>query len=100
MFEKADLIHRYTRVNAYRDVVLIDISAAAQEAGIRYPVALTQAAWERYVMVPPGVLCQDESGRLWNVLSMLRFTAPVLTEPSSWMSDRRAPNYRSAGRRQ
>ena len=68
MFEEADLIHSYTRADALRDGVLIDVSAVAREAGIRYPVALTQAVWERCVAVPPGVRCQDEAGRLWDVL--------------------------------
>ena len=44
MFENADLIHRYTRAEAIADGVLIDVSAVAREAGIRYPVALTAAA--------------------------------------------------------
>jgi hypothetical protein len=44
--------------------VLIDASATAREAGIRWPVALTRAVRERCVTVPPSVLCQDESGRL------------------------------------
>jgi hypothetical protein len=35
-------------------------------------VALTRAAWERCVTVPPGVICQDEAGRLWGLLSLLR----------------------------
>jgi hypothetical protein len=34
-------------------------------------VALTHAAWERCVSVPPGVACQDETGRLWDVVWML-----------------------------
>jgi hypothetical protein len=71
MFDNADLIHRYTRADAIRDGVLIDVSATAKEAGIRYPVALTAAVWERCVTVPPGVECQDEAGRLWDVLWML-----------------------------
>ena len=73
MFEEADLIHSYTRADALRDGVLIDVSATAREAGIRWPVALTCAAWGRCVAVPPGVECQDEAGRLWDVLAMLRF---------------------------
>jgi hypothetical protein len=48
--------------------VLIDVSAVAREAGIRSPTALTRAAWEKRVAVPPGVLCQDEAGRLWDVV--------------------------------
>ena len=43
MFENVDLVHRYTRADALRDGVLIDVSAVAREAGIRYPVALTRA---------------------------------------------------------
>jgi hypothetical protein len=73
MFEEADLIHRYTRADALRDGVLIDVSTTAREAGFTYPVALTAAAWQKCVSVPPGLACQDESGRLWDVLTMLRF---------------------------
>jgi hypothetical protein len=73
MFENADLIHRYTRADAIRDGVLIDVSAVAREVGFRCPVALTAAVWTKCVAVPPGVLCQDEAGRLWDVLTMLRF---------------------------
>jgi len=47
------------------------VSGTASEAGIRYPVALTRGAWERGVAVPPGVLCQDEAGRLWEVCWLL-----------------------------
>ena len=75
MFEEADPIHRYTRADALRDGVLIDVSATAREAGIRWPVALTRAAWERCVAVPPGVACQDEAGRLWDVCWMLALAA-------------------------
>jgi hypothetical protein len=75
MFDESDLIHAYTRADALRDGVLIDVSAVAREAGIRYPVALTRAVWERCVAVPPGVVCQDESGRLWDVLWMLACAA-------------------------
>src|SRR5262249_13824446 len=58
--------------DAIRDGVLIDVSATAKEAGFRFPVALTRAVWERCVAVPPGVECQDEAGRLWDVLWLLR----------------------------
>jgi hypothetical protein len=64
MFENFDVIHSYSRAEAIRDGVLIDVTAVAREAGFRYPVALTAAVWERYVVVPPGVICQDEAGRL------------------------------------
>src|SRR5262245_52947838 len=63
--------HAYTRAEALHDGVLIDISAVTREAGIRYPVALTRAVWERCVIVPPDALCQDEAGRLWDVAWVL-----------------------------
>jgi hypothetical protein len=71
MFEEADLIYRYKRAQAIEDGVLIDVSTVARETGITYPVALTSAAWGRCVTVPPGVECQDEAGRLWDVLFLL-----------------------------
>src|SRR5262249_48790011 len=39
--------NRYTRAEALPDGVLIDGSETAREAGIRWPVALTRAAWGR-----------------------------------------------------
>jgi hypothetical protein len=75
MFENTDLIHRYSRADAIRDGVLIDVTATAREAGIRWPVALTAAVWAQCVGVPAGVICQDEAGRLWDVLTMFRFAA-------------------------
>ena len=35
-------------------------------------MALTRAAWERCVTVPPGIACQDEAGQLWDVVWMVR----------------------------
>lgn len=61
-----------TSADAIRHAALIDMSAAAKEAGIGWPVAFKCGAWERCVTVPPGVECQDESGRLRDVLWMLR----------------------------
>jgi hypothetical protein len=74
MFDESDIIHRYSRAQALADGVLIDVSSTAREAGFTFPVALTAAAWAKCVTVPPGVVCQDEAGRLWDVLTLLRFT--------------------------
>ena len=71
MFDNADYVYRYTRADAIRDGVLIDVTDTAKEAGFKYPVALTAAAWAKCVAVPPGVECQDEAGRLWDVLWLL-----------------------------
>jgi hypothetical protein len=72
MFDEADIISRYSRADALRDGTLIDATAIAREAGIRYPTALTRAAWERCVTVPAGIEAQDEAGRLWDFVGMLR----------------------------
>ena len=79
MFDENDLIYRYSRADAIRDGTLIDVSATAREAGIRFPTALTSAAWDLYVRVPQGVTGQDEAGRLWDVLWMLRYA--ILSGP-------------------
>lgn len=65
------VISSYTRAQALEDGVLVDVSEAAREVGIRYPVAMTRAAWVECVEIPKGVTCQDERGRLHDVVWML-----------------------------
>ena len=45
----------------------------AAEAGIKFPVFLTRTVYDAFVTVPPGVTAQDEAGRLWDIVWMLRF---------------------------
>jgi hypothetical protein len=73
MTENCTVIHTYTREEAIADGVLVDVTETAKEAGFRIPVAVTAAVWAECVAVPPGVEAQDERGRLWDVLSLLRF---------------------------
>jgi hypothetical protein len=68
-----EVIYAYTRKQALADGFQVDVTATAQEAGIRFPVFLTRAVFDAYVTVPQGVTCQDESGRLWDIVWMLRF---------------------------
>lgn len=68
-----ELIHSYTRAQAIADGVLVDVTKTAQEAGICHPTALTCAVWSEYVRVPDGVSGQDEAGRLWDIVWMLRW---------------------------
>jgi hypothetical protein len=70
--ESFDLIHSYTRAQALEDGVLVDVSSMARECGILWPVAVTAAVHARCVVVPAGVECQDEAGRLWDIVWMLR----------------------------
>lgn len=68
-----DVIHAYTRAQAIADGVLADVSVTAREAGFRWPVALTAAAWAEAVAWDEGNAgIQDEAGRLWDVLTMAR----------------------------
>src|ERR1017187_10511469 len=68
-----EIIYAYTRAQATADGVQVDVSSVASEAGIRFPVFITRTAFDAYVTVPPDVTGQDEAGRLWDVLWMLRF---------------------------
>ena len=73
MNDEFNLIFKYSRSDALRDGILLDVTETAKEAGIKYPVAITQAVHNNYVLVPDGVTAQDERGRLWDILVLLRF---------------------------
>lgn len=66
------VIFSYTREQAIDDGVLVDVSYMAREVGITFPTAVTSAVWDEYVKVPEIVPWQDEQGRLWDILWMLR----------------------------
>ena len=68
-----DVVYSYTRAQAVADGVQVEVTKTAQEAGIRFPVFLTRTVFDAYVAVPPNVSGQDEAGRLWDVVWMLRF---------------------------
>ena len=80
-FAGAEVIYAYTRKNALEDGVQVDVSEVAREAGLKFPVYLTRAVWESYVTVPDGVRCQDEKGRLWDIVWMLRCAARRTSGP-------------------
>jgi hypothetical protein len=67
------VVYSYTRAQAVADGFQVDVTATAQEAGIRFPVFLTRAVFDAYVTVPEGVTGQDGAGRLWDIVWMLRF---------------------------
>ena len=69
-----EIISQYTRADALEDGELVDASTLAREYGFRFPVALTRAAWNDAVAWDrSNGAHQDETGRLWDVLSVLRF---------------------------
>lgn len=69
--EDMDVIYSYSRKQAIDDGVLIDVGEMGKEAGIKFPIAITSAVWNKYVEVPDGVSCQDKTGRLWDIVWML-----------------------------
>lgn len=72
LWDEEDVIFSYSRAQALDDGVLMDAEKLAAEAGFRYPVALTHAAWATCVTVPDDAAGQDEVGRLWDVLMCLK----------------------------
>jgi hypothetical protein len=68
-----EVIYSYTRAQAVADGVQVEVSKVAAEAGIRFPVFLTRTVYDAYVTVPSDVTGQDEAGRLWDIVWMLRF---------------------------
>ncbi len=69
-----ETIYSYSRAQALEDGFLIDVTEMATEAGFRWPVAITHAAWQDCVAWSDDdsrrQTYQDESGRLWDVLWM------------------------------
>lgn len=69
-----EVISTYTRAQAIEDGVLIDAGSMAQEAGFKWPVAITADAWADCVAWTEDdsdrQVHQDQSGRLWDVLFM------------------------------
>lgn len=80
-----DIIYTYTRSQAIEDGQLIDISTTAKEAGFKIPVAVTQAVWHSYIEwenVKNKKAAQTTEGRLWDVISILRFACKRFQDKS------------------
>lgn len=75
--EDMPLVYAYTRRQALADGEQIDAGSTAKECGFTYPVYITRAVWDAYVTVPRGVVCQDEIGRLCDILTMLRYSIKI-----------------------
>ncbi len=80
LFENANVIHRYSRQNMIDDGFLIEVpTELARQAGFTVPIGILAEVWEDVIawsdedsrrQVP-----QDETGRLWDLLSVLRVRA-------------------------
>ena len=74
-----NLIYTYSRADAIADGTLADVSNMARQAGFRISVAMTAAAWADCVAWSDTdserQTHQNESGRLWDVLSIASLAA-------------------------
>lgn len=82
-----EVIYTYSRAQAIEDGVLVNLNDPSftfrpglnicVEAGIKFPVAMTIAAFAKTVSESDAPLppCQDISGRLWDVLTMFKVAA-------------------------
>lgn len=99
LWDQAEVIHAYTRAQAITDGVLVDVSTTAREAGFRWPVALTAAAWAEAVAWNEGNAgVQHETGRLWDVLMMARLATQRGSGDRSLFQVLRVPNTPRATR--
>jgi len=80
MFENAAVIDAYTRAQAIEDGVLVDMTQGefgqmAREAGFRFPLAMTETAFAKYVDLTPAAIRagNDRKGRWWDILIMLKY---------------------------
>lgn len=71
MFDQREVHVELPRRRALNAGVLIDATAEAAEAGVKYPVALTRTAWEAAVVVLPDLAGRSEAARLWDVVQAL-----------------------------
>ncbi len=71
----ADVIFRYSRMDAISDGVLVDVTELARESGFTIPVAVSDSLFHGY-LTPPLELAKaglSFTGRLWDTLSVLRY---------------------------
>lgn len=78
-----DVVFSYSRAEAIEEGVLIDVTETAQEAGFKFPVAVTDTLWNAYIVPSGEVLTrnygQSTEGRLWDTLYMAALAARQTT---------------------
>lgn len=79
-----EVIFSYTRAQAIEDGVLADLSELTHYAGIKFPVAMTLASYQKCVAVPAGCeSIQDGRERAVDVLTMLKMEIAKARSSSS-----------------
>jgi len=80
--EDMPIIFSYTRAQALKDGVLVDLTEWAKTLGFLIPVACTGVVWEGFIVPPDEArhAGQSERGRahdlLWTLLCAIRRTPP------------------------
>lgn len=81
-----EVIYAYSRAQAHKDGVLIDVSDVAREAGFVYPVSVTSAVMTLIEDIPASKRgWQDVEGRLWDVVYLARFFARFNKDKSQYL---------------
>lgn len=76
-------IHTYSRADALRDGVLVDVTELARESGFVFPVAVTASVWaDIHDILERMQGLQDSTGRLWDLLTVLRYAIKARTDSS------------------
>jgi len=73
-----NIISTYTRAEAVRDGVQVAIpQELSREAGIKYPVFITEKVYNKYIPVPETMKYESSEGRLWDILFMFAWIARI-----------------------
>jgi hypothetical protein len=72
VFDEKDIIHSYTRAEALKDGVLVDVSEAAKSLGFLTPVAFTQDVHGNHVQPSNVTRPEDAQERITGILTALR----------------------------
>lgn len=78
-----EFIYRYSRAQAIEDGMLVDVTEMAKEAGIAFPTALSIGVFGEVVECSEEdeAAGQDEKGRMWDILMVLRVAAKSTDGP-------------------
>ena len=71
-----EVIDTYSRKDALADGVQVEIPEnIRKEAGVKYPVFVTEQVWKKYLEPPQEFPEQDLEGRIWDLLTILKMKA-------------------------
>ncbi|MEO1698740.1 MAG: DUF6573 family protein [Planctomycetota bacterium] len=77
------MLSSYSRAEALRDGVLVDVTRHAEKTGFRYTVALTASVYQSHVQARDGVGAQSEPLRLEHLLERLLHQLRTVPGPAS-----------------